>query len=222
MKTILIVDDENDILEIIAEYAKQEGYTTILARNGESALKSFEENSIDLIILDIMLPDLNGYEVAERIRKIENVPIIMLSAKSQEADKLKGFELGIVDYVTKPFSPRELMARIKVNLNKGLEEKQNRDKYTFEGVTIDRTAKKVFVNEKEIELTIKEYELLNFLTQNKNVLFSREQILDKVWGIDFFGTDRTVDTHIKSLRKKIGKYRGHIVTLRGAGYRFEE
>lgn len=222
MKTILIVDDENDILEIIAEYAKQEGYTTILARNGESALKSFEENSIDLIILDIMLPDLNGYEVAERIRKIENVPIIMLSAKSQEADKLKGFELGIVDYVTKPFSPRELMARIKVNLNKVLEEKQNRDKYTFEGVTIDRTAKKVFVNEKEIELTIKEYELLNFLTQNKNVLFSREQILDKVWGIDFFGTDRTVDTHIKSLRKKIGKYRGHIVTLRGAGYRFEE
>lgn len=169
-----------------------------------------------------MLPDLNGYEVAERIRKIENVPIIMLSAKSQEADKLKGFELGIVDYVTKPFSPRELMARIKVNLNKVLEEKQNRDKYTFEGVTIDRTAKKVFVNEKEIELTIKEYELLNFLTQNKNVLFSREQILDKVWGIDFFGTDRTVDTHIKSLRKKIGKYRGHIVTLRGAGYRFEE
>lgn len=222
MKTILIVDDENDILEIIAEYAKQEGYTTILARNGESALKSFEENSIDLIILDIMLPDLNGYEVAERIRKIENLPIIMLSAKSQEADKLKGFELGIVDYVTKPFSPRELMARIKVNLNKVLEEKQNRDKYTFEGVTIDRTAKKVFVNEKEIELTIKEYELLNFLTQNKNVLFSREQILDKVWGIDFFGTDRTVDTHIKSLRKKIGKYRGHIVTLRGAGYRFEE
>lgn len=222
MKTILIVDDENDILEIIAEYAKQEGYTTILARNGESALKSFEKNSIDLIILDIMLPDLNGYEVAERIRKIENVPIIMLSAKSQEADKLKGFELGIVDYVTKPFSPRELMARIKVNLNKVLEEKQNRDKYTFEGVTIDRTAKKVFVNEKEIELTIKEYELLNFLTQNKNVLFSREQILDKVWGIDFFGTDRTVDTHIKSLRKKIGKYRGHIVTLRGAGYRFEE
>lgn len=222
MKTILIVDDENDILEIIAEYAKQEGYTTILARNGESALKSFEENSIDLIILDIMLPDLNGYEVAERVRKIENVPIIMLSAKSQEEDKLKGFELGIVDYVTKPFSPRELMARIKVNLNKVLEEKQNRDKYTFEGVTIDRTAKKVFVNEKEIELTIKEYELLNFLTQNKNVLFSREQILDKVWGIDFFGTDRTVDTHIKSLRKKIGKYREHIVTLRGAGYRFEE
>ena len=121
MKTILIVDDENDILEIISEYAKQEGYTTILAKDGESALKSFEENSIDLVVLDIMLPDFNGYEVADKIRKIENVPIIMLSAKSQEEDKLKGFELGIVDYVTKPFSPRELMARIKVNLNKSLE-----------------------------------------------------------------------------------------------------
>lgn len=222
MKTILIVDDENDILEIISEYAKKEGYTTILAKDGGSALKSFEENSIDLIILDIMLPDFNGYEVADRIRRIKNVPIIMLSAKSQEEDKLRGFELGIVDYVTKPFSPRELMARIKVNLNKSLEKEQDRDKYTFEGVVIDRTAKKVFVDGKEIELTIKEYELLNFLSQNKNVLFSREQILDKVWGIDFFGTDRIVDTHIKSLRKKIGKYRDHIVTLRGAGYRFEE
>ncbi len=129
MKTILIVDDENDILEIISEYAKQEGYTTILAKDGESALKSFEENSIDLVVLDIMLPDFNGYEVADKIRKIENVPIIMLSAKSQEEDKLKGFELGIVDYVTKPFSPRELMARIKVNLNKSLEKEQDRDKY---------------------------------------------------------------------------------------------
>lgn len=222
MKTILIVDDENDILEIISEYAKQEEYTTILAKDGESALKSFNENSIDLVILDIMLPDFNGYEVAEKIRKIKDVPIIMLSAKSQEEDKLRGFELGIVDYVTKPFSPRELMARIKVNLNKTLEKEQDRDKYTFEGVLIDRTAKKVFVDGREIELTIKEYELLNFLSQNKNVLFSREQILDKVWGIDFLGTDRTVDTHIKSLRKKIGKYRNHIVTLRGAGYRFEE
>ena len=121
MKTILIVDDENDILEIISEYAKQEGYTTILAKDGESALKSFEENSIDLVVLDIMLPDFNGYEVADKIRKIENVPIIMLSAKSQEEDKLKGFELVIVDYVTKTFSPRELIARIKVNLNKSLE-----------------------------------------------------------------------------------------------------
>lgn len=129
MKTILIVDDENDILEIISEYAKQEGYTTILAKDGESALKSFEENNIDLVVLDIMLPDFNGYEVADKIRKIENVPIIMLSAKSQEEDKLKGFELGIVDYVTKPFSPRELMAIIKVNLNKSLEKEQDRDKY---------------------------------------------------------------------------------------------
>lgn len=221
MSTILIVDDENDILEIISEYAKQMGYNTVLARSGTEALEALKKNDINLIVLDIMLPDFNGYEIADRVRKEKIVPIIMLSAKSEEEDKLKGFELGIVDYVTKPFSPKELMARIKVNLSKTLEENA-RDKYTFEGVTIDRTAKKVFVDKKEIELTIKEYELLNFLTQNKNILFSREQILDKVWGMDFFGTDRTVDTHIKSLRKKIGKYRGHIVTLRGAGYRFEE
>ena len=221
MSTILIVDDENDILEIISEYAKQIGYNTVLARNGNEALEALKKNDINLIVLDIMLPDFNGYEIADRVRKEKGVPIIMLSAKSEEEDKLKGFELGIVDYVTKPFSPKELMARIKANLKKTLEE-NNRDTYVFEGVTIDRTAKKVFVDNKEIELTIKEYELLNFLTQNKNILFSREQILDKVWGMDFFGTDRTVDTHIKSLRKKIGKYRGHKVTLRGAGYRFEE
>lgn len=221
MSTVLIVDDENDILEIIAEYAKQMGYNTVLARSGTEALEALKKNDINLIVLDIMLPDFNGYEIADRVRKEKRVPIIMLSAKSEEEDKLKGFELGIVDYVTKPFSPKELMARIKVNLSKTLEGNA-RDKYTFEGVTIDRTAKKVFVDKREIELTIKEYELLNFLTQNKNILFSREQILDKVWGMDFFGTDRTVDTHIKSLRKKIGKYRGHIVTLRGAGYRFEE
>lgn len=221
MSTILIVDDENDILEIISEYAKQAGYNTVLARSGTEALEALKKNDINLIVLDIMLPDFNGYEIADRVRKEKRVPIIMLSAKSEEEDKLKGFELGIVDYVTKPFSPKELMARIKVNLSKTLEENA-RDTYTFEGVTIDRTAKKVFVDKREIELTIKEYELLNFLTQNKNILFSREQILDKVWGMDFFGTDRTVDTHIKSLRKKIGKYRGHIVTLRGAGYRFEE
>lgn len=221
MSTVLIVDDENDILEIIAEYAKQMGYNTVLARSGTEALEALKKNDINLIVLDIMLPDFNGYEIADRVRKEKRVPIIMLSAKSEEEDKLKGFELGIVDYVTKPFSPKELMARIKVNLSKTLEGNA-RDKYTFEGVTIDRTAKKVFVDKREIELTIKEYELLNFLTQNKNIFFSREQILDKVWGMDFFGTDRTVDTHIKSLRKKIGKYRGHIVTLRGAGYRFEE
>ena len=221
METLLIVDDEEDILEIISEYAKQEGYIVFKARNGKEAIKLFTENKVDLIILDVMMPELNGYDVARKIINDKKIPIIMLSAKSEEDDKLKGFDLGIVDYVTKPFSPRELMARIKVNLLKA-NDIQKVDKYVFDGVVIDRTAKKVFVDGKEINLTIKEYELLNFLTLNKNVMFSREQILDKVWGIDFFGTDRTVDTHIKSLRKKIGKYRNHIITLRGAGYRFEE
>lgn len=221
MNTILIVDDEKDILEIISTYAKKEGYNIITAQNGNEAISYFKNNEIDLVVLDIMMPDINGYEVAKQIKEIKVVPVIMLSAKNEEEDKLKGFETGIVDYVTKPFSPRELMARIKVNLLKQQNEAKT-DKYVFEGVEINRTAKKVLVDKKEIELTIKEYELLNFLTQNKNVMFSREQILDKVWGIDFFGTDRTVDTHIKSLRKKIGKYRNHIITLRGAGYRFEE
>lgn len=221
MSTILIVDDEKDILEIISTYAKEEGYNTLTSQNGNEAIKYFKDNEIDLVILDIMMPDISGYEVAKRIKETKNIPIIMLSAKSEEEDKLKGFEIGIVDYVTKPFSPRELMARIKVNLLKQQSEPKA-DKYIFEGVEINRTAKKVLVDGKEIELTIKEYDLLNFLTKNKNVMFSREQILDKVWGIDFFGTDRTVDTHIKSLRKKIGKYRNHIITLRGAGYRFEE
>lgn len=221
MNTILIVDDEKDILEIISTYAKKEGYNIITAKNGNEAIEHFRINKVDLIILDIMMPDINGYEVAMKIKKTRKVPIIMLSARSEEEDKLKGFEVGVVDYVTKPFSPRELMARIKVNLLKQ-ENADEIDEYTFEGVKINRTAKKVLVDNTEMELTIKEYELLNFLTQNKNVMFSREQILDKVWGIDFFGTDRTVDTHIKSLRKKLGKYRNHIITLRGAGYRFEE
>lgn len=224
MNTILIVDDENDIIEIISEYAKNSGYNVLIANNGSKALKIFKENNnIDLIILDIMMPDFDGYYVAKEIRKNKNIPIIMLSAKSEVEDKLKGFEIGVVDYVTKPFSPRELMARVRVNLNK----KQNIDnvnieEYSFDGVVINRTAKKVFVDGEAIELTIKEYELLNYLTKNKNILLSREQILDNVWGMDFFGIDRTVDTHIKSLRKKLGKYRNYIITLRGAGYRFEE
>lgn len=221
MKKILVVDDEKDILEIITEYAKNEGYEVVEADNGTDAIKLFSKNNIDIIVLDIMLPDFNGYKVAERIKKIKDVPIIMLSAKNQEEDKLKGFDIGIVDYVTKPFSPRELMARIKVNLLKS-ESTIKSEEFSFEGVKVNRTSKKVFVDNKPINLTIKEYELLNYLTQNKNILLNREQILDKVWGFDFFGTDRTIDTHIKSLRKKLGKYRNHIVTLRGAGYRFEE
>lgn len=221
MKKILVVDDEKDILEIITEYAQNEGYYVLKADNGTEAIKLFGEQNIDIIVLDIMLPDFDGYEVAEKIKEIKNVPIIMLSAKNQEEDKLKGFDIGIVDYVTKPFSPRELMARIKVNLLKS-ENSIKSEEFCFEGVKINRTSKKVCVDNKPINLTIKEYELLNYLTQNKNILLTREQILDKVWGFDFFGTDRTIDTHIKSLRKKLGKYRNHIVTLRGAGYRFEE
>lgn len=224
MNTILIVDDENDIIEIISEYAKNLGYNVLTANNGSEALKIFKENNnIDLIILDIMIPDFDGYYVAKEIRKSKNIPIIMLSAKSEVEDKLKGFEIGVVDYVTKPFSPRELMARVRVNLTKKQNiDNVNIDEYSFDGVIINRTAKKVFVDGEAIELTIKEYELLNYLTKNKNILLSREQILDNVWGMDFFGIDRTVDTHIKSLRKKLGKYRNHIITLRGAGYRFEE
>lgn len=210
---ILIVDDDYKIREIVKEYGKLENHTVLEASSGKETIELLKKEKIELIILDIMLPDTNGYEIAS---KIKDIPILMLSAKSEELDKLKGFDVGAIDYITKPFSPKELMARIKV-----ISHKKNNDIFILDGIKIDRLSKKLYIDNKEEKITLKEYELLDYFIKNKNILLTRELILNNVWNIDFYGTDRTVDTHVKMIRKHLGKYGKHIVTVRGGGYRFE-
>lgn len=213
---ILIVDDDKDIRNIVKEYASSLGYIVLEAINGYSTFELLNKEEFDLIILDIMLPDMSGFDIAKKILIEKDIPILMLSAKGEEDDKLKGFEFGAVDYITKPFSPKELMARLKV-----IQKKKNNNIYILDGILIDRLSKKVFIDKKEIIMTSKEYELLNFFVLNKDILLDRETILNKVWKEDFYGTDRTIDTHVKMIRKKLKEYGKHIVTIRGEGYRFE-
>ena len=215
---ILIVDDEELIRTVIKEYAEIEGYETDEASNGLEAIDKCKENSYDLIIMDIMMPKLDGYQVVKEIQKEKNTPILMLSARGEEYDKLLGFDLGIDDYVQKPFSPKELMARIKAILKRV---NKVTKKYTIDTLVIDDGAREVYVDDEKAILTLKEYELLKYLIENENIAVSREQLLTNIWGYDFYGDDRTVDTHIKTLRSKIGKYKDNIVTLRGVGYKFE-
>ena len=219
MQKILIVDDEEKIRKIIREYLEFEGFLCYEANVGFMAIEMCKNNTYDLIVLDIMMPKIDGFTVAKEIRKKSNVPIIMLSARSEEYDKLYGFDLGIDDYVTKPFSPKELVARIKANLkrNKFIEEK-----IKFLGLEIDTLGHNVYVDSKKITLTNKEYELLLYLIKNKNIVLTREQILNNVWNMDYFGEERTIDTHIKTLRQSLGPYKDLIVTVRGVGYKFEE
>ena len=213
---ILVVDDDKDIRKIIKEYASIENHIVIESSDGKTTFELLKKEDFDLIILDIMLPDINGFDIARRVLREKEIPILMLSAKSQIEDKLEGFEAGAIDYITKPFSPKELMARLKV-----IQIKRNSSIYSYEGITIDKLSKKVFIDNNEIKMTLKEYELLDYLIQNKNILLNRETILNNVWGNDFYGTDRTIDTHIKMIRKKLNKYGKHIVTIRGEGYRFD-
>ena len=220
MKKILIVDDEEKIRDVIKEYSIYDGYDCYEASNGEEALNMFYNNTFDLIVLDVMMPKLDGFSTAKEIRKTSNVPIIILSARGEEYDKLFGFEVGIDDYVTKPFSPKELMARIKANLKRTDNDKLE-DKIIINGITIDTLGYNVFIDDKKISLTAKEYELLLYLIKNKNIVLSREQILNNVWNMDFLGDKRTIDTHIKTLRSNLGKYKEHIITVRGVGYKFE-
>ncbi len=215
---ILIVDDEELIRTVIKEYAEIEGYETDEASNGLEAIDKCKENSYDLIIMDIMMPKLDGYQAVKEIQKEKNTPILMLSARGEEYDKLLGFDLGIDDYVQKPFSPKELMARIKAILKRV---NKVTKKYTIDTLVIDDGAREVYVDDEKAILTLKEYELLKYLIENENIAVSREQLLTNIWGYDFYGDDRTVDTHIKTLRSKIGKYKDNIVTLRGVGYKFE-
>lgn len=216
---ILIVDDEELIRGVIREYAEDSGFSVDEAENGRVAIEKCQKNDYDLIIMDIMMPKLDGYQAVREIYKFKNIPVLMLSARGEEFDKLLGFELGIDDYVTKPFSPKELIARVKAILKRS---KTSEDDFSiYKGIKIDNLAREVTIDGKQATLTLKEFELLKYLSDNKNIALSRETLLNNVWGYDFYGDDRTVDTHIKTLRSKLGKYKNLIKTLRGVGYKFE-
>ena len=219
MYKILIADDEAKIREVIKEYALISGYEVFEANNGIEAIEIVQKENIDAIILDIMMPKLDGYSVLKEIKKTKSVPVIMLSARGEEYDKLRAFEEGVDDYVVKPFSPKEIMARLKVVIsrNKSVES----DVFEKDGLKVDFTGRSVLVNGIKRELTPKEYDLLFFLIKNKNIALSRERLLCEVWGYDYYGDERTVDTHIKMLRNSLMEYRNFIVTLRGMGYKFE-
>lgn len=217
---ILIVDDEEMIRNVIKEYLSNENYTYIEATNGYEAIDCVKFNKdIDLIIMDIMMPKLDGFSACKEIKRIKDIPIIVLSARGEEYDKLLGFDVGIDDYVTKPFSPKELIARIKAVMKRiNGDEEEN---FIYESLVIDYKAHNVKIDDKPLKLTPKEYDLLVYFVKNQNIALSREQLLSNIWGYDFFGDDRTVDTHIKMLRNNLGKYRDLIVTVRVVGYKFE-
>ena len=216
---ILIVDDEELIRNIIKEYCHSEGYLTDEASNGKEAVDKVKCNDYDIIILDLMMPKIDGYSCYSRIKELKSIPTIVLSARSEEADKLLGFELGVDDYMTKPFSPKELMARIKVILKRKTIEQT--DIFKYKTLVVDRVGHTVMINDEEVDLTPKEYNLLLYFIENKNVALSREQLLSKVWGYDFYGDDRTIDTHVKKLRSKMGEKGSYIKTIWGMGYKFE-
>jgi len=221
MAKLLICDDETGIREIIKKYAVFEGYQTEEATNGMEAIEKCHQSDFDLVILDIMMPELDGFSACREIRKKSSVPILMLSARGEEYDKLRGFELGIDDYVVKPFSPKELMMRVGAILKRTHPTGTEREVYTFEGLTVDFTARLVTIDGERRDLSPKEYDLLFYMVRNRGIALSREKLISDVWGYDFFGDDRTLDTHIKLLRKSLGAYAKFIVTLRGVGYRFE-
>ena len=222
MYKILVVDDEPKIREVIREYAEFSGYEVVEAEDGMSAIGLCKLNDYDLIIMDVMMPKLDGFSACKEIKKIKDVPVIMLSARGEEYDKLFGFELGVDDYIVKPFSPKELMARINAVLSRFKSSTvANQGTLKFDGLEINIPARTVSVDGKKVELTPKEYDLLFYLVENKNIALSRDKLLSDIWGYDFFGDDRTIDTHIKNLRNSLGPYRDYIVTLRGVGYKFE-
>ncbi len=221
MSKLLIVDDEVNIRAVVREYAEFEDYEVDEAENGMEAVEKCRQNTYDLIIMDVMMPKLDGYSASKEIKKHCNTPIIMLSARGEEYDKLFGFEIGVDDYVVKPFSPKELMARVKAVLKRGQAAPAQQNRMKFEGLEIDLAGREVYVNGQKASMTPKEYDLLFYLVRNINLALTRDKLLEAVWGYDFFGDDRTVDTHIKMLRNSLGEYRKFIVTLRGMGYKFE-
>ena len=219
MAKILIVDDEEAIREVVKEYCELNGYDVDEAVDGVEAIEAVNKNIYDCIILDIMMPNLDGFSAIKVIKKISKTPVIMLSARQDEEDKLLCFELGVDDYVAKPFSPKELMARINVILDRN--KSVTDELLVFGDLVIDQLGRTVTIKDEKVALTPKEYDLLLFMAQNPNVALSRAVLLDKVWNYDYFGDERTVDTHIKMLRHNLKSYRDCIVTVRGMGYKFE-
>ena len=224
MAKILIVDDEARIREVIREYAQFNKYETDEAEDGMQAVAKCLNNDYDLIIMDIMMPRLDGYSACKEIKKEKDIPVIMLSARGEEYDKLFGFELGIDDYVVKPFSPKELMARVAAVLARKARAEGGAKQTTLVsgGLEVNTESRTVTVDGVKIDCTLKEYEILAYLMQNKNIALSRDRMLQDIWGYDFFGDDRTIDTHIKNLRGRLGDYRDKITTVRGIGYKFED
>lgn len=224
MSKILVVDDEFRIRQIIRKYAEFEGHSVDEAVDGMQAIEICRNNEFDLIIMDVMMPELDGFSACREIRKFSQTPIIMLSARGEEYDKIHGFELGSDDYVVKPFSPKELMMRVNAVIkrtNGGNNNEAKKDVFTYEGLLVDFSARIVTIDGNRIEMTPKEYELFFYMVKNKGLALTREKLISEVWGYDFFGDERTLDTHIKLLRKSLGEYSRCIVTLRGVGYRFE-
>lgn len=218
----LIVDDEEKICQVIKIYLNKEGFIVEEAGNGEEALEKLADSQFSIVLLDVMMPKIDGWTVLREIRKNSSVPVIMLSARGEEYDKLFGFELGVDDYITKPFSPREMIARIKAVLKRSKNNCNINDETIITGsLKINIMAKQVLLENKELILTPKEYELLTFLAQSPDRVYSREQLLNIVWGYDFFGDLRTVDTHVKQIREKLGNYKKYIQTVWGTGYKFK-
>lgn len=220
-KMILIVDDESRIRKLIKDFIEQEEYSVLEAADGEEAVEQFESNmnKVNLVILDVMMPKQDGWSALRQIRQISNVPVIMLTARSEEQDELFGYELGVDEYVSKPFSPKILIAKIKAILQRTLPKEIKKKNY--DGIEIDTEGRNITVDGKQIELSLREYELLKYLLDNENVALSRDKILNNVWNYDYYGDSRTIDSHIKKIRHKLGKKGKYIKTMRGVGYKFE-
>lgn len=222
MSKILVVDDEAKIREIIRKYAQYEGHQVIEAEDGLQAVEKCADETFDLIVMDVMMPNLDGFSACKEIHKMKDIPVILLTALGEEYDKIHGFEIGVDDYMVKPFSPKELMMRIQAIIKRTQASEQHADTFSVEGLFVDFTARIVSVNDEKVQLSPKEFDLLEYFIRNRGIALTREKLLQQVWGYDFFGDDRTLDTHIKLLRKNIQEYSKFIVTLRGVGYRFEK
>ena len=219
--TVMVVDDESRMRKLVKDFLVQKDFNVIEAENGEVAIEIFEEKKekIDLILLDVMMPKLDGWSVLRQIRQTSNVPVIMLTARGEEQDELFGFELGVDEYISKPFSPKILVARVQALLNRANVKKEN--KVDYAGIVIDYDGRTVSVDGKNVEMSLREYELLIYLLENESIALSREKILNNVWNYDYYGDSRTIDSHIKKIRHKLGKKGKYIKTIRGVGYKFE-
>lgn len=219
-ETVMIVDDEERMRTLIKIYLKKEGFNVLEADNGQNALKILKDNSVQLLILDVMMPVMDGWSTCKKVRKFSNIPIIMLTAKAEDEDQLLGFELGIDNYITKPFSPKILVAKVNALISRVYGSGPNSDKNGYDGLYINEQSHEVKIDGEEIYLSPKEFELLSYFIKNKDIVLSRERILNTIWGIDYEGDLRTVDTHIKRLREKLAEKAYLIATVRGSGYKF--